>query len=66
MREGGGLRLTDFAFCVSFCVCLCDPDSGVIFKGTTIGMAPLEGMCSLENSGGINVVCGNTFFSLQA
>lgn len=29
---------------------------GVIFKGTTIGMAPLEGMCSLENSGGINVV----------
>lgn len=32
------------------------PASGVIFKGTTIGMAPLEGMCSLENSGGINVV----------
>ncbi|XP_064878049.1 disintegrin and metalloproteinase domain-containing protein 33 [Oncorhynchus nerka] len=30
--------------------------TGVIFKGTTIGMAPLEGMCSLENSGGINVV----------
>uniref|UniRef100_A0AAR2JPS4 ADAM metallopeptidase domain 19a n=1 Tax=Pygocentrus nattereri TaxID=42514 RepID=A0AAR2JPS4_PYGNA len=29
--------------------------TGVIFKGTTIGMAPLEGMCSLENSGGINV-----------
>ncbi|XP_016430984.1 disintegrin and metalloproteinase domain-containing protein 19-like [Sinocyclocheilus rhinocerous] len=28
---------------------------GVIFKGTTIGMAPLEGMCSHENSGGINV-----------
>ncbi|KAJ3585707.1 hypothetical protein NHX12_014426, partial [Muraenolepis orangiensis] len=28
---------------------------GVVFKGTTIGMAPLEGMCSLENSGGINV-----------
>uniref|UniRef100_A0A671URI9 Disintegrin and metalloproteinase domain-containing protein 19-like n=1 Tax=Sparus aurata TaxID=8175 RepID=A0A671URI9_SPAAU len=28
--------------------------TGVIFKGTTIGMAPLEGMCSLENSGGIN------------
>uniref|UniRef100_A0A3B5L2S6 ADAM metallopeptidase domain 19a n=1 Tax=Xiphophorus couchianus TaxID=32473 RepID=A0A3B5L2S6_9TELE len=27
--------------------------TGVIFKGTTIGMAPLEGMCSLENSGGI-------------
>eukprot|EP00064_Thunnus_orientalis_P013585 superscaffoldBa00002239_g13624 len=25
-------------------------------KGTTIGMAPLEGMCSLENSGGINVL----------
>ncbi|CAN9509787.1 unnamed protein product [Ophioblennius macclurei] len=29
--------------------------TGVTFKGTTIGMAPLEGMCSLENSGGINV-----------
>lgn len=29
---------------------------GVVFKGTTIGMAPLEGMCSHENSGGINVV----------
>ncbi|XP_024144066.1 disintegrin and metalloproteinase domain-containing protein 33 isoform X2 [Oryzias melastigma] len=29
--------------------------TGVIFKGTTIGMAPLEGMCSLENSGGITV-----------
>ncbi|MBN3309641.1 ADA19 protein, partial [Amia calva] len=29
--------------------------TGVIFKGTTIGMAPLEGMCSNENSGGINV-----------
>ncbi|XP_048855597.1 disintegrin and metalloproteinase domain-containing protein 33-like [Brienomyrus brachyistius] len=29
--------------------------TGVIFTGTTIGMAPLEGMCSLENSGGINV-----------
>ncbi|XP_057709962.1 disintegrin and metalloproteinase domain-containing protein 33 isoform X2 [Corythoichthys intestinalis] len=29
--------------------------TGVIFKGTTIGMAPLEGMCSPENSGGINV-----------
>lgn len=28
----------------------------MIFKGTTIGMAPLEGMCSHENSGGINVV----------
>uniref|UniRef100_A0A3B3T8I4 Peptidase M12B domain-containing protein n=1 Tax=Paramormyrops kingsleyae TaxID=1676925 RepID=A0A3B3T8I4_9TELE len=29
--------------------------TGVIFTGTTIGMAPLEGMCSPENSGGINV-----------
>uniref|UniRef100_A0A8C2A8K4 ADAM metallopeptidase domain 19a n=1 Tax=Cyprinus carpio TaxID=7962 RepID=A0A8C2A8K4_CYPCA len=29
--------------------------TGVIFKGTTIGMATLEGMCSHENSGGINV-----------
>ncbi|KAL4640217.1 disintegrin and metalloproteinase domain-containing protein 33-like [Arapaima gigas] len=29
--------------------------TGVVFKGTTIGMAPLEGMCSPENSGGINV-----------
>ncbi|XP_039607802.1 disintegrin and metalloproteinase domain-containing protein 19 isoform X2 [Polypterus senegalus] len=29
--------------------------TGVTFKGTTIGMAPLEGMCSHENSGGINV-----------
>lgn len=34
----------------------CCPCSGVVFKGTTIGMAPLEGMCSHENSGGINVV----------
>ncbi|MGH0160181.1 UNVERIFIED_CONTAM: hypothetical protein FKN15_060763 [Acipenser sinensis] len=31
--------------------------TGVVFKGTTIGMAPLEGMCSHENSGGINVEC---------
>ncbi|KTG00427.1 hypothetical protein cypCar_00005128 [Cyprinus carpio] len=30
--------------------------TGVIFKGTTIGMATLEGMCSHENSGGINVL----------
>ncbi|AWO95681.1 putative disintegrin and metalloproteinase domain-containing protein 19-like, partial [Scophthalmus maximus] len=29
--------------------------TGVIFNGTTIGMAPLEGMCSLESSGGITV-----------
>uniref|UniRef100_A0A8C5DMD7 Disintegrin and metalloproteinase domain-containing protein 19-like n=1 Tax=Gouania willdenowi TaxID=441366 RepID=A0A8C5DMD7_GOUWI len=29
--------------------------TGVVFKGTTIGMAPLEGMCSTENSGGINL-----------
>lgn len=42
------------------CVCVC---RGVIFKGTTIGMAPLEGMCSLENSGGITVVW-RTHFNL--
>uniref|UniRef100_A0A3P8WW74 ADAM metallopeptidase domain 33 n=1 Tax=Cynoglossus semilaevis TaxID=244447 RepID=A0A3P8WW74_CYNSE len=35
--------------------------TGMIFKGTTIGMAPLEGMCILENSGGINVVCRKIF-----
>lgn len=58
-EQGGRLRLTDFPLCVFVCVCLCGSDSGVIFKGTTIGMAPLEGMCSLENSGGINVVRGN-------
>ncbi|KAI2662380.1 Disintegrin and metalloproteinase domain-containing protein 12 [Labeo rohita] len=40
------------------CIINEEPNStlcGVIFKGTTIGMAPLEGMCSHENSGGINV-----------
>uniref|UniRef100_H2ZS15 ADAM metallopeptidase domain 19a n=1 Tax=Latimeria chalumnae TaxID=7897 RepID=H2ZS15_LATCH len=29
--------------------------TGVQFKGSTIGMAPLEGMCSQENSGGISM-----------
>ncbi|KAM8939610.1 disintegrin and metalloproteinase domain-containing protein 33-like [Pelodytes ibericus] len=29
--------------------------TGIKFKGTTIGMAPLEGMCSLENSGGVSM-----------
>ncbi|XP_062838376.1 disintegrin and metalloproteinase domain-containing protein 33 [Anolis carolinensis] len=29
--------------------------TGVPFKGTTIGMAPLEGMCSGENSGGVSM-----------
>ncbi|XP_048365952.1 disintegrin and metalloproteinase domain-containing protein 33 [Sphaerodactylus townsendi] len=29
--------------------------TGVTFKGTTIGMAPLEGMCSTENSGGVSM-----------
>ncbi|XP_054846116.1 disintegrin and metalloproteinase domain-containing protein 33 [Eublepharis macularius] len=29
--------------------------TGVTFKGTTIGMAPLEGMCSAENSGGVSM-----------
>ncbi|XP_015684939.1 disintegrin and metalloproteinase domain-containing protein 19-like, partial [Protobothrops mucrosquamatus] len=28
---------------------------GVTFIGTTIGMAPLEGMCSAENSGGVSM-----------
>ncbi|KAM6441542.1 disintegrin and metalloproteinase domain-containing protein 33 isoform 2-T2 [Liasis olivaceus] len=28
---------------------------GMTFKGTTIGMAPLEGMCSAENSGGVSM-----------
>jgi len=56
------LRLSDFLLvCLCVCVyvptCVCVCYRGVIFKGTTIGMAPLEGMCSLENSGGINVVC---------
>ena len=30
--------------------------SGKTFRGTTIGMAPLEGMCSADNSGGVSVV----------
>jgi len=50
------------SLCVCVCVCVCLFNSGVIFKGTTIGMAPLEGMCSLENSGGINVVRGDTVY----
>ncbi|XP_063166035.1 disintegrin and metalloproteinase domain-containing protein 33 isoform X2 [Candoia aspera] len=29
--------------------------TGMTFKGTTIGMAPLEGMCSAENSGGVSM-----------
>ncbi|XP_030046808.1 disintegrin and metalloproteinase domain-containing protein 33 [Microcaecilia unicolor] len=29
--------------------------TGVTFKGTTIGMAPLEGMCTPENSGGVSM-----------
>ncbi|XP_075039090.1 disintegrin and metalloproteinase domain-containing protein 33-like [Mixophyes fleayi] len=29
--------------------------TGVTFKATTIGMAPLEGMCSAENSGGVSM-----------
>ncbi|XP_053113767.1 disintegrin and metalloproteinase domain-containing protein 33 isoform X2 [Hemicordylus capensis] len=29
--------------------------TGVTFTGTTIGMAPLEGMCSPENSGGVSM-----------
>lgn len=29
--------------------------TGVTFKGTTIGMAPLEGMCTGENSGGVSM-----------
>ncbi|XP_043919241.1 disintegrin and metalloproteinase domain-containing protein 33-like [Protopterus annectens] len=29
--------------------------TGVVFKGTTIGMAPLEGMCTQDNSGGVSV-----------
>ncbi|OCT96547.1 hypothetical protein XELAEV_18008753mg [Xenopus laevis] len=29
--------------------------TGVTFKGTTIGMAPLEGMCTAENSGGVSM-----------
>ncbi|XP_071610031.1 disintegrin and metalloproteinase domain-containing protein 33 [Heliangelus exortis] len=29
--------------------------TGKTFRGTTIGMAPLEGMCSLDNSGGVSV-----------
>ncbi|XP_044874123.1 disintegrin and metalloproteinase domain-containing protein 33 isoform X2 [Mauremys mutica] len=28
--------------------------TGGTFRGTTIGMAPLEGMCSAENSGGVS------------
>lgn len=30
--------------------------TGKTFRGTTIGMAPLEGMCSADNSGGVSVV----------
>ncbi|KAG8134200.1 hypothetical protein E2320_007331, partial [Naja naja] len=29
--------------------------TGITFRGTTIGMAPLEGMCSVENSGGVSM-----------
>ncbi|CAI9586447.1 unnamed protein product [Staurois parvus] len=29
--------------------------TGMTFSGTTIGMAPLEGMCTAENSGGVNM-----------
>ncbi|XP_051654126.1 disintegrin and metalloproteinase domain-containing protein 33 isoform X2 [Manacus candei] len=29
--------------------------TGKTFGGTTIGMAPLEGMCSMDNSGGVSV-----------
>ncbi|KAG8547456.1 hypothetical protein GDO81_028332 [Engystomops pustulosus] len=29
--------------------------TGVTFKGTTIGMAPLEGMCTADNSGGVSM-----------
>ncbi|XP_019408103.1 PREDICTED: disintegrin and metalloproteinase domain-containing protein 33, partial [Crocodylus porosus] len=29
--------------------------TGKTFQGTTIGMAPLEGMCSADNSGGVSV-----------
>ncbi|XP_062903311.1 disintegrin and metalloproteinase domain-containing protein 33-like [Mobula hypostoma] len=29
--------------------------TGVTFRGTTIGMAPLEGMCSLDTSGGVSM-----------
>ncbi|XP_068129787.1 disintegrin and metalloproteinase domain-containing protein 33-like [Hyperolius riggenbachi] len=29
--------------------------TGVTFGGTTIGMAPLEGMCTVENSGGVSM-----------
>ncbi|XP_026547600.1 disintegrin and metalloproteinase domain-containing protein 19-like, partial [Notechis scutatus] len=29
--------------------------TGITFRGTTIGMAPLEGMCSAENSGGVSM-----------
>lgn len=29
--------------------------TGVTFQGVTIGMAPLEGMCTMENSGGISM-----------
>uniref|UniRef100_UPI00398EC0C3 disintegrin and metalloproteinase domain-containing protein 19 isoform X2 n=1 Tax=Pristiophorus japonicus TaxID=55135 RepID=UPI00398EC0C3 len=29
--------------------------TGIKFKGTTIGMAPLEGMCSQDSSGGVNM-----------
>ncbi|XP_073474254.1 disintegrin and metalloproteinase domain-containing protein 33-like isoform X1 [Aquarana catesbeiana] len=29
--------------------------TGATFQGTTIGMAPLEGMCTAENSGGVSM-----------
>ncbi|XP_066428989.1 disintegrin and metalloproteinase domain-containing protein 33-like [Eleutherodactylus coqui] len=29
--------------------------TGVTFRGTTIGMAPLEGMCTADNSGGVSM-----------
>lgn len=32
------------------------PPSGVYFQGTTIGMAPIMSMCTVEQSGGIVMV----------
>lgn len=41
----------------------CVPRSGVYFQGTTIGMAPIMSMCTVEQSGGIVMVRQTHFFS---
>lgn len=48
-----GLQTTPGVLMVPLFFFLC---RGKTFRGTTIGMAPLEGMCSMDNSGGVSMV----------